>query len=302
MKSYLNIINESYDSIRKQKSGIKPKTVQYESEDWESWRDEHEQSKEFKELSNERSPVTTDPRHLSAAQGLQLNLQFYDGKQGARRRVTPTLITNDVTSLAFSRYYNHPILPGTLPTQLRFLLLDAYFNFPLRPHVLPCHLTELNLGDSFNMPLEKDVLPQSLMILTLGNAFNKPLCNLPSQLKKLTLGSFFCSKLKLPDSLIKLDISGLSNLERLEYSEQHINTRLMIRLNRYNQTYKVVVQLKQRYKENPQELPVKPQREYQHIYDYLVIDNQLNGGYITTEKSIKQFDPIKSIVKSSYYY
>jgi hypothetical protein len=82
--------------------------------------------------------------------------------------------------------------------KLETLSLGVEFNQPLLPGMLPSSLKYLTLSYDYNKPLELKSLPENLLILQCGQAFNQPILPgvLPNSLKKLIVGSYFKQKLE----------------------------------------------------------------------------------------------------------
>ncbi|GAM18313.1 hypothetical protein SAMD00019534_014880, partial [Acytostelium subglobosum LB1] len=146
-------------------------------------------------------------------------------------------LPNNITSLTFSREYNHPIEPGVLPSSLKILTFGSEFNQPLAKGTIPRNLVKLTFGYMFNQDISPGLLhgtlktlifghlygnlkhttivhgslPFGLSSLTFGGRFNQVFTKvlLPLSLKSLVLGSDYNTPMKsgaLPLSLVELTL------------------------------------------------------------------------------------------------
>eukprot|EP01133_Synstelium_polycarpum_P013280 gene13280-15609_t len=127
-----------------------------------------------------------------------------------RQIASGSFTTTTITSLNLGSAFNHPLLLGALPPQLKQLVLSVSFDQPLEIGTLPQTLEKLVFGSSFNRPILVGSLPPSIEVLQFGDSFDHPLVQdtLPPFLKQLVFKSSY--RHEIPSNLFPPTLTHLT--------------------------------------------------------------------------------------------
>eukprot|EP01133_Synstelium_polycarpum_P003594 gene3594-4117_t len=130
-------------------------------------------------------------------------------------RVFPSTLT----SLSFGDEFDQVLVPGSLPSTIKYLDLGGY-NSPIGVGDIPQSVLHLTLGDRYNKPINVGALPQGLIRLSFGNSFNCGLApaSLPSSLRYLSFGEYYNHEIlpnTLPESLESLLFGRIFDINKI---------------------------------------------------------------------------------------